>query len=229
MHKKVPPLEIRDYVKITYVGNFYNHGEPLAQWATGFVLLLSKIKRIKRINVLCPINDDGKPEISMPEQVIVHPCYDIEKPFTLVNILKELSRDDSSLIFFNLNSTSFGNNSLSNLVGLSLPFLAPLTGKRSKVIYHSSVFTNDPAKLGYDSFYDKIRKIVLFGIEFSVFRFLDTYVLLDTYRSTIDRRVKNNRVKTLRNHYFEAMPTIFLNGLMDQSELPNKPQWTDNP
>ena len=213
------PLDIRDNLKVSFVGNFYNHGDPLAQWATGFVLLLSKVKRIKEINVLCPSNSGGKADLPLPNHIRVRPCFDLEKPLTLINLLKELRNQQADIVFFNLNSTSFGNRSLTNLIGLLLTFFAPLFGKKYKIIYHSSVITNDPTKLGYNKPYDKLRTAVLSVIEFSIFRFLDTFVLLDTYKTTIDKVVRKNRVKTLKNHYLEAMPTVFINGLMEQSEL----------
>ena len=222
----ISPIEVRDSLRVSFVGNFYNHGVPLAQWATGFVLLLSKIKKIEEVNVLCPSNTEGKAEMQLPEGVRIIPCFDIEKPLTLINLLKELSKGQPDIIFFNLNSTSFGNKSLTNLIGLLITFLAPLFGKRYKIIYHSSVITNDPEKLGYNKPYDKLRRAVLSVLEFSIFRFLDTFVLLDTYKTIIDKSVRKNKVKTLKNHYLEALPTIFMNGFMEQSEL--KKEKTEN-
>lgn len=221
------PLEIRDNLRISYVGNFYNHGVPLAQWATGFVLLLSKIKRIREIKVFCPSNTDGKPDMLLPGHVTVQPCFDIEKPLSLINLLKQLRKEHSDIVFFNLNSTSFGNRSLTNLIGLLLTFTAPFVGKKYKIIYHSSVITNDPEKLGYNKPYDKLRRAVLSVLEFSIFRSLDTFVLLDAYKAIIDDKVRKNKVKTLKNHYFEALPTVFMNGAMEQSELQREMDFND--
>jgi glycosyltransferase involved in cell wall biosynthesis len=85
------------------------------------------------------------------------------------------------------------------------------------VIYHSSVLTNDVEKLGYNSFYDKLRKSVLKYLETSIFKHIQTLVTLQLYKDMIDKKIKNNKVKAIKIKYIDAIPTILLNQLENEN------------
>ena len=113
--------------------------------------------------------------------------------------------------------TAFGKNSLSNFVGLLIPLLLTVFFGQDKVevIYHNSVYTNDIAKLGYDSYYDKLRSIILRLVERKIFKSVNTFVFLQFYKDKITKKIGNNRVKVLNGRYLEAITTAYMNGIYD--------------
>jgi glycosyltransferase involved in cell wall biosynthesis len=117
-----------------------------------------------------------------------------------------------------MNSTSFGESSISNFFGIISPLILKRIFKRNiLVIYHNSVLTNDVEKLGYNSLYDKLRKSVLKYLETSIFKHIQTFVTLQIYKDMIDQKIKNNRVLAIKIKYIEAIPTILLNQLENKN------------
>lgn len=206
-------------MRISYFGNFYNHGEPLSQWGTGLMILLSRLDYIDKVDIFCPVNVDGKGEMNLPDKITLIPCFDVGKPFSFLKAAKMVKRGRYDLTIFNLNPTAFGIKSTSNLMGLIAPFIASSRDNEISVIYHSSVITNDPASLGYNSLYDKLRKRILFVLESYIFKRLRTYVLLDLYKRKIKEKIGDNKVEWLFNHFIDGVPALYINGLIDAESI----------
>jgi glycosyltransferase involved in cell wall biosynthesis len=129
-----------------------------------------------------------------------------------------------------MNSTSFGESSISNFFGIISPLILKRIFKRNiLVIYHSSVLTNDVEKLGYNSLYDKLRKSVLKYLETSIFKHIQTFVTLQIYKDMIDQKIKNNRVLAIKIKYIEAIPTILLNQLENKNINVSRKNKIDKP
>jgi len=91
--------------------------------------------------------------------------------------------------------------------------------KRQVLVYHNSTFTNDIRKLGYNTFYDRIRGLILSQIEKTLFKNIDTYVLLQLYKKRIDEKIGKNKVRYLNGRYLEAVTSIYFNNLKDNDKI----------
>ncbi len=207
-------------MRFAYFGNFLGHGGPLAEWGTGFVLLLSTHERIGGIDVYCRVAQDPVKSERVPEKVQLREIFDSLKPFSLLNVLPYLRTGDYELIIFNLIPTTFDNKSTSNFIALLLPWITQfLLKKRVVVVYHNSVTTNDPSQLGYNTIYDRVRIRILRILEKIMLSRLDVLVLLKEYKKIIDRVVPVNRVQVMETNYLEGIPTLYLNDQMNSVEL----------
>jgi len=205
-------------INVAYVGNFLNHGFALAQYGSGLIYLLSRIDNISKIDVICPYKNNKYDMDLNIQKVNILETYNYKKPLTMLRIIRKIYLHKYDLIIFNMNSTSFGEGNLSNFLGLITPLiLKKIFKKNVVVIYHSSVLTNDVEKLGYNSLYDKLRKVVLKFIEASIFKKVNTFVTLELYKNIIDKKIKKNRVNAIKIEYIEAIPTLLLNGMEEKS------------
>ncbi len=207
-------------MKIAYIGDFINHGKSLAPTGTSIVFLLSTFQEVESIDVYCPIENEHVEEVTVPPKIRLIEAYKYDSVYSLLNLLK-LHNSHYDKVLFNILSTAFGNSSVSNAFGISIPIiLVKLFGMDNiEVIYHNSVFTNDIEKLGYTGIYDKIRGRALGKIEKELFKTVSTFVLLHVYKDRIDRSIGKNKVRFLNVRYLEAMATTFLNDGDNKQEL----------
>ena len=164
-------------MRIAYIGDFINHGKFLAPTGTSIVLLLSEIPDVEAIDVYCPtLNPETEP-FKEPEKIKIIESYNYNDPVSIVKLLKVRKKYYDKIIF-NIMSTAFGNSNLSNLTGLLIPLMMRTMFRKDniEVIYHNSVYTNDISKLGYDSYYDKLRSIILGIVEREIFKSVRTFV-----------------------------------------------------
>lgn len=205
-------------MKISYVGDLLNYGEFLSTFGTGLLLILLDLNNIDEINAFTPIRNLKIEDFDPPNKIKIHETYKYNSYSIFVKLMKNLTHYDSDFIIFSLIPTSFGTNSISNLEGLLTPqFLSLLRKKRDriKVIYHNSTFTNDVRKLGYTSLYDNIRAKVLSNIEKAMFKHTQVYVTLMMFVERIKQKT-GIRVNYLDTSGIEAIPTLYLNGLLNQ-------------
>jgi len=99
------------------------------------------------------------------------------------------------------------------MIGLLVPLYAIYIKKckNIRVIYHNSAYTNDIEKLGYNSYYDRMRAFILKIVEKRIFKSIPTFFFLELYKQRIDDAIGKNLVKVLNARYFEAVATVFLN------------------
>lgn len=201
-------------MRIAYIGDFINHGYNLHTSGTPLVILLSKVSYIENIDVYCPVRNEKTEEFVLPKKVTVLPTYDYQKSLSILNLLK-IRKLQYDLIIFNLLPTAFGNKNLSNIIGLSIPLMMKCIFKlkQLRVIYHNSVYTNDPSLLGYNSIIDRFRIFGLGIIERFIFTNLETFVLLRLYVKRISKKIRYSRVKFLNVKYLEAVTTAYINNL----------------
>ena len=207
-------------MRVAYVGDYINHGTALQTAGTALVLLLSSLKDVELVDVYCPTLNEKVEPFEPPKNVKITEFYRYNDPVSILRLLNvEWKKYDVTI--FNLLPTTFGDSSISNSVGLLIPLVISKLVKHEgiKVIYHNSVFTNDIAKLGYDSIYDKIRAFFLSLVEKAIFKNVDTYVLLNLYKTRIDKSIGKNRVKYLNARYLEAITTLYLNHVIGEEEI----------
>ena len=203
-------------MKIAYIGDFINHGKFLAPTGTSIILLLSETPDVEAIDVYCPALNAKSEPFKKPENVNIIEPYNYNDPISIVKLLK-VRRNFYDKIIFNLMPTAFGNNNLSNLTGLLIPLLLKIIFRKDniEIIYHNSVYTNDISKLGYDSYYDKLRSLILGIVEREIFKSVRTFVFLQLYKDRITRKIGDNQLIVLNGRYLEAITTVYVNGIYD--------------
>ena len=203
-------------MKIAYIGDFLNHGGFLYTSGTPIVILLSLFDKVDSIEVFSPDSNSVIENFVPPPKVIINPFYRREAPFS---ILKLLTVDWSiyDIVIFNMLPTGFGNGTLANAFALIVLITLGIIFRQSniRVIYHNSVFTNDIRTLGYNSLYDQLRSFFLRVVERTLFKNVDTFVLLNLYKKRIDDSIGKNKVHVLNGRYLEAITTLYLNKVMD--------------
>jgi len=204
-------------VRVAYVGDFLNHGKSLQTIGTAIVFLLSTFENIDKIDVYCPLKDDNEDASFQPNKVSLHESYRYDDSFSIFSLRKIPFREYDTVIF-NILPTGFGSSSIANMFGLLVPLYARYIKKckNIRVIYHNSAYTNDIEKLGYNSYYDRIRAFILKIVEKRIFKSVPTFFFLELYKQRIDDAIGKNQVKVLNGRYIEAMTTIFLNYTQDK-------------
>lgn len=202
-------------LSIGYVGNLLGR-YVIGQWGSGFVLALASLPQVASVELFCSQLDPGlsRDPIDYPSTVSVRRSYDRDRPFSILKALWALRKWQGQLLVFNMNTTSFGARSSSNLIGLMMPVVArAILRKPAVVVYHSSVLTSDFERLGYTSALDRLRGAIAATVERFLFRSVPTFVLLQCYKDRLDRNAPGAQVHTFRNEFLEAIPTIRLNRL----------------
>jgi glycosyltransferase involved in cell wall biosynthesis len=207
-------------MKIAYVGDFLNHGKALVPIGTSIVFLLSMMEEVESIDVYCPMENERIEPITLPPKIRVIETYRYDKALSLMKLLR-IKRYSYDKVIFNLLPTAFGNSSITNVFGISIPIiLAKLLRMHNiEIVYHNSVFTNDIKKLGYTSIYDRFRSEILKIIEASIFKSIQTFVLLRIYKDQIHNALKNDKVKYLNAEYLEAVATVFVNNIQNMGVI----------
>jgi glycosyltransferase involved in cell wall biosynthesis len=210
-------------LKIAYIGTILNYGETLAHWGSGLILLLSNLEKVEAIDIYCPLfSPQNAVEINYSKKISVKSIIDISSFSSLLKVLRLLNNQKYDLVILNLNPTVFGNSSVINLEILLFPLLSKFLRKlRTLLIYHNSVITNDISILGYDSGWDKLRTFILCKLEKSLFKYVETFFLIDSYVTKINKVIPNNKVKFLDVPVMEAIPTLYLNSINLNSERMN--------
>ena len=214
-------------MRIAYVGDFINHGKFLVPTGTSVVLLLTEIPDVEVIDVYCPKLNAKTEPFKEPEKVKIIESYNYNEPLSIIKLL-QLRTKHYDKIIFNIMPTAFGNGNFSNLAGLLIPLMLRTIFRKNniEIIYHNSVYTNDISKLGYDSYYDKLRSIILGLVERVIFKSIRSFVFLQLYKNRITGKIGENKVRVLNGRYLEAMATIYMNGIycQDYFTLPTKGQ-----
>lgn len=207
-------------MKIAYIGDFINYGKTLQTSGTPIVILLSFREDVSSIDVYCPKENENKEEFELPNKVKIISCYEYDNAISIFKLLK-IPWDNYDKVIFNLLPTGFGEGILANITALMLPLLGTKILRRTQieVIYHNSVFTNDVKKLGYDSPLDKIKTFFLGILERSIFKNVQTFVLLETYKNRISQFIGKNKVNAINAKYLEAITTVYLNNSLDLEKI----------
>jgi len=207
-------------LNIAYVGDFVNHGKLLVPAGTSILLLLSEFTNIDTIDIYCPFLNENPEQIKLPSKIKVIESYKYDDAFSILKLIK-LRKLNYDKIIFNLLPTAYGNSSIANMFGLLIPLILNKLFKMKNIVlvYHNSTFTNDIRKLGYNTFYDRIRGLILSQIEKTLFKNIDTYVLLQLYKKRIDEKIGKNKVRYLNGRYLEAVTSIYFNNLKDNDKI----------
>ena len=203
-------------MRIAYVGDFINHGKSLQTTGTPVVILLSLLKEVEFIDIFCPEENEKVENFELPKKVRLHEYYRYDDIVSILRLLK-ISWENYDAVIFNMLPTGFGNRTLPNAFALIVPIILRTIVRQSniKVVYHNSIFTNDIRTLGYSSVFDRVRSFFLGIVERTLFKNVDTFMLLDLYKQRIDESLGTNKVKAMNGRYLEAITTLYLNKLMD--------------
>lgn len=207
-------------IKVLFFGNILYHGVMAAEWATGFLLASSLLENVEQIDIVCPRYNEES-EIVYPDKVKIKNTFNNNSTRSIFAALRSIEFDQYDLIVFNTNPTYLGLSKLSNFIGQVIPIILKWTCRtRVVVIRHSSTFTNDVKNLGFNTFYDIIKSVMLKVTETVLFVNVDTYFLLNSYTEKVKKSLRKAKVHYFKNEYLEALPTLFLNGyLINNSSL----------
>ena len=145
-------------MKIAYIGDLINHGTSLQTHGTSLIILLSEMEDVSKIDVYCPRENTTTEEFKIPKNVNIISFYSYDN-FISISRLLSVRWKSYDLVIFNMLPTGFGKGTISNLMALITPLLLikSLKVKNIKILYHNSKFTTDIKKLGYNSFYNRIK------------------------------------------------------------------------
>ena len=210
-------------MRLAYVGDFINHGKSLQTPGTSFVILLSLLEGVDSIDVFCPEENEKVEKIELPQKVKLYEFYKYEDSISILRLLS-IHWNNYDVVIFNILPTGFGNLTLPNAFALIIPITLRIIFRQSniRVIYHNSVFTNDIQTLGYDSAFDRIRSFFLAIVERTLFKNVDTFVLLNLYKKRIDDSIGKNQVGVLNWRYLEAITTLYLNKTISAESVESK-------
>ncbi len=210
-------------MRIAYVGDFINHGKSLQTTGTPVVILLSLLKETEFIDVFCPEENEKVENFELPKKVRLREYYRYDDSVSILRLLK-IHWENYDTVIFNMLPTGFGNRTLPNAFALIVPILLRIIFRQGniKVIYHNSIFTNDIRTLGYSSVFDRIRSFFLGIVERTLFKKVDTFMLLALYKQRIDDSIGKNKVHVLNGRYLEAITTLYLNNVMDAELVETK-------
>jgi len=210
-------------MRIAYVGDLINHGKSLQTFGTSVVILLSLLEEVDSIDVFCPEENKEVEKFELPKKVRLYEFYRYDNSISILRLLK-IRWYDYDAVIFNMLPTGFGNGTLSNAFALIIPITLRIIFRQSniKVIYHNSIFTNDIQTLGYNSAFDRIRSFFLRIVERTLFKNIDTFVLINLYKQKIDNSIGNNKVHVLNVRYLDAIATFYLNKVMNAELVESK-------
>ena len=202
-------------LRIAFVGNFYGHGMVYDQWGTSFCILLSQLKCIDKIDVICPYSDENL-EVKFPDKINIKETFDLSKSLSIFNIKKEIKKGNYDLVIFNYGPTVFGRSNIMNLLGLFMPIYSSRL-KNTVIISQGSSITNDATNLGYNSLNDKIKYKVLNILEKHLYTKVKSFAQLPIYEKILKEGVKKNKVLgVLKSDYIDAVLTVYLNGKINE-------------
>jgi glycosyltransferase involved in cell wall biosynthesis len=203
-------------MRIGLVGSFVNHGFD-SDTSAAIAFLLSTYEDVKFVDVYCPHENNVSRELDLPRKIRIFGSYAEDDPVGLIRTSLMMRKEAYDKVLLNLSPTGFGSSSLANLMGILMPvFMSRLMGKnRVFVIYHNSVYTNYPSKLGYDGLFNSFRLHILKVLEFIMFKTTRTGLLLRLYKKKIDEKIGTNLTTYIDTRYWTAMSAIFMNKLQD--------------
>lgn len=206
---------MEENIKIAFVGNFYGLGKVYDQWGTGFCILLSQLKCIDKIDVICPYSDENL-EVKFPDKINIKETFELSKSLSIFNIIKEMKKGNYDLVIFNYGPTVFGRSSIMNLFGLFMPIYSSRL-KNTVIISQGSSITNDATNLGYNSLNDKMKYKVLNMLEKHLYTKVKSFAQLPIYEKILKEKVKKNKVLgVLKSDYIDAVLTVYLNGKINE-------------
>jgi glycosyltransferase involved in cell wall biosynthesis len=206
-------------LKISIVSSILNHGKILQDSGSSLVLLSLLRSAHDDISVITWKNTSCTGSNPFRSSKI-YGVFESSHTLSIFKYFKLLRNLNSDFYIFNLMPTAYGNSSIANFIGLIMPlFTAKTLKKNTLVIYHNSTFTNDPAKLGYSGFFNRVKYFVLRKTEKKLFTTVNTYFFIDRYTNTLLAKFPDSKVKTVRIPFFQVLDTLYLNSLEDEERV----------
>jgi Glycosyltransferase len=206
-------------MKVAFVGDIINYGHFLSTTGTSFIYLLSEIDEVEKIDAFVPLKNKTIEPAYYPNKLKIIETYKYNDPLILFKISSKV-KNLYDLVLFNLLLTGFGSSSLSNFFGLISPLILNKLKKQNiKAIYHNSLFINNYKLLGYNSIMDDIKVPVAKNTERKIFYSIPTFFLLKEYVRIIKENMPNSKINYLNGTYLEAIPTIFINKLINEEKI----------
>ncbi|WP_156318774.1 hypothetical protein, partial [Acidiplasma cupricumulans] len=125
---------MENMLKIAFIGNFYGHGKVDDQWGTSFLILLSRLSYIEKIDVICPVSDKSL-DAKFPDKINIKETFNISKSLSIFNIRKQIKYRNYDLVIFNYGPTVYGNSNIMNLFGLFMPISIGCPNIRQLTMY----------------------------------------------------------------------------------------------
>ncbi len=203
--------------------NILNHGKTYDQWSTSFIIALSKLKNVERVAAVVPPSN-GAEDIVFPSNCDIFPLLNFKNPLSILSVVFRIRKNDENPIIIVYGPTAFGRGNLPNLFGMFLPIIITIfTKKDVKIISQGSVFTHDSETLGYNSFFDTLRKKIIMMIEKFVYIRIRTYFQLNFYSDKITRKLNGKIIpRVLKSDYIDPVTTLYLNGIDSVQSIDRK-------
>ncbi len=205
--------------------NILNHGNTYDEWSTSFIIALSKIEEVQSVKIIAPLSNGGS-EISLPKKCQLNSILDYKNPFSILSIIPEIINSNNDTIIIVSGPTAFGNNALSNIFGMILPFVLKIfTKKTVKIINQGSAFTHNVKALGYSGWINTLKLKFSMVLEKIVYKKVKTYFQLNYYCELIGKKLGRGHVGGLLiSDYIDAIATLYINGMDEKKTIPRQIQ-----
>ncbi len=205
-------------MKLTVISTILGYGKMLQDSGTTITYLAQKDRKIKQISLLT-WKKNGEYDNIFQGPLRIEEIYNEKRPTSSFKYFLALHKSDSDFYLFNLMPTAYGNNNLSNLIGLLLPvYTSKILKARTAILYHNSTFTNDVKKLGYSGLFNLIRFKILRLIETLIFSNVNTFFLTKTYADLVQREIPKAKVHNINLSFF-GIGTLILNNLNEKENI----------
>ena len=203
-------------MKIRIISTFLGHGRILQDFGTGLSILLSMLPEVEQIEVITWEKDSSE-NLDTPGKIILNPTFSPNSPLSIFKTIKGCLNGKTDLLIFNLMPTAYANSNFVNFLGLMMPFiLRKIFHQRVIVLYHNSSYTNDFEKLGYSGAFNKFRALIIRSMERLLFNSVNILMLGHSYVMNIRKHIAKAKVSHLDLKFFQSVPTLYLNDLMEK-------------
>jgi glycosyltransferase involved in cell wall biosynthesis len=192
-------------MRLAIVGSFYPETTRLGTVTTGLVDLLSSNPNVSHISIFAQEGASLHPAIDA-RRVSVFESWRVDDPpsfFHLAKLLRE-HFDDIDRILFNVYLTVFGKSSFSNSLGLCLPMVTRLMGRKPVSVYmHNFIETQNLLALGYGN--RLVGRVGAMVLERLLAVTTDLVAPLPSQASTLARAI-GRPVRSVFVPFVEALP-----------------------
>ena len=133
---------------VCFVTSYPPNRARLSEYAENVLQEISKMSSIEKIYVIA--DESPSPRDDPKGKIEIRPVWKHDDPLSILRVLKEILKIKPDIVHYNVHFQSFGRTRIANFIGLSLPFLTKLIGRRSMVTIHNLGEKVDLPKCGLE-------------------------------------------------------------------------------
>lgn len=156
-------------ITVALFGNFYPRFDRAATVTTAIAVCLARESDVSNVILYAPTGSSIPAEAQEYPKIDLRTFWALDDPLSLMRCTIEMFRQRGSWseVLFNIFPTAFGRSRVSNAIGLLLPTILAVVGrKRVVVLMHNLFETQDAAGLGYRA--NLVEKLAVRGLESGV-------------------------------------------------------------